>query len=38
MVSIDRFKIEESLADFERNLTDPNASQISKMFGAMLLK
>ena len=38
LVSIDCSKIEQSLADFERNSTDPNASQLSEMFRTMLLK
>jgi hypothetical protein len=37
MISIDRSKFEQSLADFERTSTDPNASQMSEMFRSLFL-
>lgn len=36
-VTVDRAKVEQTLADFERNSTDPNASQLSEMFRTLLL-
>lgn len=36
-VSIDRTKFEQSLVDFERTSTDPNASQMSEMFRSLFL-
>jgi hypothetical protein len=37
MISIDRSKLEQNLADFERSSTDPNASQLSEMFRTLFL-
>jgi hypothetical protein len=37
MVSVDRSKLEQTLADFERNSTDPSASQLSEMFRTLFL-
>ena len=38
MVSVDHNKLEQTLSDFERNSTDPNASQLSEMFRTLFLK
>jgi hypothetical protein len=37
LITIDRNKLEQSLSDFERNSTDPNASQMSEMFRSLFL-
>jgi hypothetical protein len=37
MISIDRSKIEQNLAVFERDSTDPNVSQLSEMFRTLFL-
>ena len=37
MVSVDRSKLEHTLADIERNSTDPSASRLSEMLRALLL-
>ena len=37
MVSVDRSKLEQTLVNFERNSTDPSASQLSKMFRTLFL-
>ena len=37
LISIDQSRFEQTLADFEWNSTDPNASQLSEMFWTLLL-